>query len=69
MGSQYFSLDMRRADQDQRWRAALIAAAQARRDYEAIADSPNADERAVDLLWLQLWRAERARDEVFSESE
>jgi hypothetical protein len=49
---------------EQQWREALIAAWHAQREYEEIADMPDADDAAVDRLWLRLWRAERVRDEL-----
>ena len=46
------------------WRAAILAVQRAAERYRELLDTPTAAERAIDLAWLALWRAERQRDAV-----
>ena len=46
------------------WRAAILAVHRAQQLYQELLNSPSAAERAVELAWLALWRAERRRDAV-----
>jgi hypothetical protein len=50
--------------QESEWRTTLIEIERARRDYEALLESHESNERAIGRLWLRLWRAERRRDEL-----
>jgi hypothetical protein len=46
------------------WRAAILAVHRAQLRYQELLNSPSAAERAVELAWLALYRAERRRDAV-----
>jgi hypothetical protein len=47
------------------WLTAIVEAEQARKDYDALLQSPRRDEGELNRSWLCLWRAERRRDELF----
>ncbi|MGB8326217.1 MAG: hypothetical protein WCE48_01425 [Steroidobacteraceae bacterium] len=49
---------------ERQWREAVVAAWYAQRDYEEVVDQPETDDATFDRVWLRLWRAERARDEL-----
>ncbi len=49
------------------WRDAALNAWNARREYEALTQADEVDERAVELSWLKLWRADRACEELLAQ--
>jgi hypothetical protein len=53
------------------WRQVVIEVETLRQEYarRLSADESEHDERAINQLWLRLWRAERRRDELLKESE
>lgn len=52
-------------DSEAEWRAALVQAEYARRDYDQCLRGPDRDESELGRLWLRLWLAERRREELF----
>jgi hypothetical protein len=58
------ALDAGTAAVDLRWRAAVLAVDRAQRRYLALLEAERADERALELAWLALWRAEQRRDSI-----
>ena len=51
------------------WKAALVQAEYARRDYAQCLKATDRDESELARLWLRLWLAERHRDELFRRME
>jgi hypothetical protein len=54
---------------DSRWRAAVLAVHEAQTRYLELLQGnllqdPDADDRALELAWLELWRAEQRRDSI-----
>ena len=52
-------------DTEADWRSALIRAERARQEYALYLKAPDRDESELQRMWLQLWLAERRRDELF----
>jgi len=50
---------------EQAWREAVVEVEHARQEYIAYLRMTDRSENEVGRLWLQLWRAERRRDELF----
>jgi hypothetical protein len=49
---------------EERWRRAVIGAARAQRDYDAIVSDPAAGDTEVNRVWLRLYRAQSAQAEL-----
>ena len=54
---------------DSHWRAAVLAVHAAQKRYLELLedeglDGPDAADRALELAWLELWRAEQRRDSI-----
>jgi hypothetical protein len=47
------------------WLAALVRAEHARQEYAQYLRAADTDETVERRLWLQLWHAERRREELF----
>jgi len=59
------SVDAGLGDIEAAWKAALVQAEYARRDYAQCLRAADRDESELGRLWLRLWLAERRRDELF----
>jgi hypothetical protein len=53
------------------WRQVVIEVENLRQEYarRVSADESGHDERAINQLWLRLWRAERRRDELLKRAD
>jgi hypothetical protein len=52
-------------DLESQWRAALVHAEQLRLEYSHQLDAIDVQEPELDHLWLELWSAERRREDLF----
>jgi hypothetical protein len=55
--------------QESEWRTTLVEIETARREYAALLETHENNERAIGRLWLRLWHAERRRDELLRNAE
>jgi hypothetical protein len=54
---------------EQAWREALVEVEHLRQQYVAYLRATDRQEEELARLWLQLWRAERRRDELYRRME
>ena len=47
------------------WLSAIVRAEHVRQDYALYMKAPDRDESELQRMWMQLWLAERRRDELF----
>jgi hypothetical protein len=50
---------------EQQWRSAIVEVERVRSEYAEHLRAVDRDEAELERLWLQLWIAERRRDELF----